>query len=168
MAIITAWRIVQTKYAPDAFSGTGAWLEGGRWNPKGVRMVYTSESIALAAFETLVNLPNATLLFNLYARISIEFDEKQVITIDKGSLPANWNASPPTDASQNIGKYWIKNSQSLILCVPSVVVPDECNYLVNPNHADFSTLKIGNTQPFKFDRRLKVILSSTKGTSKSI
>jgi RES domain-containing protein len=162
MGTITAWRIVQTRHEADAFSGTGAWLEGGRWNPKGVRMVYTSESIALAALEILVNLPNATLLFNFYTRIPVEFDENQVITIDKSSLTAGWNASPPTDASQNIGRDWIKNSQSPILCVPSVVIPDEYNYLINPYHADFSTLKIGKAQPFKFDRRLKRILPSTK------
>ncbi len=151
---IAAWRITQAVYADEAFSGLGAWLEGARWNPKGVYMVYTAESISLAAFEMIVHLPQEALFYNLYVRIHFEFDAKQVITLKRSNLPKNWQNNPPGEATQKIGSNWIKNNESLVLKVPSSVIPDEYNYLINPLHTDFKTIKIGQAQSFAFDKRI--------------
>jgi RES domain-containing protein len=149
-----AWRITKAVYADNAFTGVGAWLEGARWNPKGVYMVYTAGSVSLAAFELLVHLPKEALLYDLYVRIPVEFDTKQVITFKLADLPSDWNANPPGEATQKLGDAWIKSEASLVLKVPSSIIPDEYNYLINPLHPDFKTITIGSAQSFHFDKRI--------------
>jgi len=151
---ITAWRITQTKYATNAFSGLGAWLEGARWNPKGTYMVYATGSVSLAAFVVLVNLHRSDKLFDLYVPNSIEFDSKQVLVLEENELPPDWNSYPPGEATQKIGEKWLKSNRSVVLRVPSVVIPEGHNYLINPMHKDFKTLIIGTARRFVFDRRL--------------
>jgi RES domain-containing protein len=151
---ITAWRITQKHYAEKAFTGLGAWLEGARWNPKGIYMVYTAESISLAAFEMLVHLPQEALLYNLYARIPIEFDTKRIISLKRSNLPANWKDNPPPETTQKIGLDWVKGQKSLVLKIPSSIIPDEYNYLINPLHPDFNKIKIGQADSFYFDERI--------------
>lgn len=158
---ITAWRITQTVYADKAFTGVGAWLEGARWNPKGIYMVYAAESISLAAFEMLVHLPQEALLYNLYVRIPVEFDEKQVTTLKRSKLPANWKDNPPDESTQKIGLDWAQSQKNMVLNVPSSVIPEEYNYLINPLHPDFKKIKIGNADSFHFDER---IIKSDKRT----
>ncbi|MCP3874868.1 MAG: RES family NAD+ phosphorylase [Desulfobacteraceae bacterium] len=152
---ITAWRITQTVHADDAFSGLGAWLEGARWNDKGVYMVYTAETISLAALEMIVHLPEDALLYNVYVRIPVVFDSKQVIALKPSELPSDWKLSPPPESTQKIGSDWAKAKKSLALKVPSSVIPDEFNYLINPLHPDATTLKIGKAETFYFDTRIK-------------
>lgn len=96
---LTAWRITQTTHADDAFSGIGAWLEGARWNHKGVNMVYTAESISLTALEMIVNLPEEALLYKLYVRIPVQFDAQHVMPLKPSQLPFDWNLSPPPEAT---------------------------------------------------------------------
>jgi RES domain-containing protein len=151
---ITAWRITQSIYSDNAFSGIGAWLEGARWNPKGIHMVYTAESISLAAFEMLVHLPHDALLYNLYVRIPVEFDTKQVVVLPKKKLPPNWNQNPPSQTTQLIGLKWVNSQESLVLKVPSSIIPEEFNYLINPLHPNFKDIKIGRSEDFHFDRRI--------------
>lgn len=152
---ITAWRITQSAYADDAFTGLGAWLEGARWNEKGVYMVYTAESISLAALEMVVHLPEEALLYNCYVRIPVTFDSKQVMTLKTSQLPADWHCNPPPESTQKIGSSWAEERKSLVLKVPSSVIPDESNYLINPLHSDAKSLKIGKAEQFKFDNRIK-------------
>lgn len=152
--MITAWRITQKKHVASAFSGLGAWLEGARWNPRGTYLVYTAESISLAAFELLVNLPERSKLYSLYVRIAVAFDAYQVTTLGQSELPPDWDSYPPTEATQKMGEDWIKSNKSLVLRVPSSVIPEECNYLINPAHEDFKTIKIGKAKPFVYDPRV--------------
>jgi RES domain-containing protein len=152
---ITAWRITQATHADDAFSGIGAWLEGARWNHKGVYMVYTAESISLAALEMIVNLPEEALLYKLYVRIPVQFDAKHVTPLKPSQLPSDWNYSPPPESTQTIGSNWAKTGKSLVLKVPSSVIPDEHNYLINPLHPAAADLKIGKAEKFHFDSRIK-------------
>lgn len=147
------WRIVKTKFAGHAFDGEGARLYGGRWNSPGVRMVYTSQSLALAALEILAHLGQAGALAS-YSRCAIHFDEGLFTSLDRSLLPANWRAYPAPPELQTIGNRWVAGETSAVLEVPSVLVETESNYLLNPLHPDFGSLVIEPPEPFDFDRRL--------------
>lgn len=151
--MLTGWRIVKTKYAAQAFDGEGARLYGGRWNSPGVRMVYTSENLALAALEILTHLGKSSLLTS-YSRCAVHFDESLITSLDRSLLPANWRAYPAPPELQLLGDTWATSMTSVVLEVPSVVIETESNYLINPLHPDFSTLVIDQPEPFDFDSRL--------------
>lgn len=147
-----AWRIVKEKHAATAFSGEGAAKTGGRWNSRGVPVVYTSCTKALAALESLVHL-NPAVLFK-YIAIGIKFDEALVEIIRAKALPAGWQTQPPPPSTQAIGDAWAKEMRSAILQLPSVIIPGEPNYLLNPAHPEFKKMSIGKPEPFAFDPRL--------------
>lgn len=153
--IITAWRIALAPQADTAFSGIGAWLEGGRWNRKGIHMIYTAGSLSLAALEIVVHLPEEALLYSEYVCIPVRFDAGQVTELARSSLPENWYCHPPGESTQDIGTAWAIAKGSLVLKVPSAVIPEEHNYLINPNHPDAARLEIGAAKPFGFDPRIK-------------
>lgn len=150
--MLKAWRIVREKYAPSAFSGAGAAEFGGRWNLPGTRMVYTSESQSLAALELLVHL-NPPQSFR-YRAFWIQFEENLVEVMSRGRLPDDWAVEPPTVSTQRLGTRWARESRSAILATPSAIIATETNYLINPLHADFAKIKIGQPEDFVFDRRL--------------
>jgi RES domain-containing protein len=147
-----AWRIVREDHGYTAFDGEGAWRFGGRWNSLGTRTVYTSATLSLAALETLVHL-NPPVAFK-YVAIPIEFDEALVETFATSDLPADWNEEPPPPSTAEIGDRWVKESRSAVLELPSVIIPAEPNYLLNPTHSDFKRIRIGKPTPFSFDPRL--------------
>ena len=151
---ITTWRITQAAYADQAFKGLGAWREGARWNHQGFYMVYAAESVSLAVLEMVVHLPEEALLNSLYVCIPVVFDSKHVKSLKPSQLPTDWNLSPPPESTQKIGSNWVKAKQSLVLKVPSSVIPIEHNYLINPQHVDAKHLKIGKTERFDFDTRI--------------
>lgn len=148
--MIQAWRIVKERHAATAFSGEGARLYGGRWNSAGASVVYTSGSKALAALEALVHL-NPPVIFK-YVAIPIEFDD--AILEAASALPTDWREQPPPPSTRDMGDLWVKESRSAVLEVPSVIVPVEPNYLLNPAHPDFTKILIGTPEPFAFDPRL--------------
>ena len=148
-----AWRIVQAHVADRAFSGEGARRYGGRWNRKGTAVVYTSSSISLAILEVLVHIPIYEIL-EAYVYIPVEFDQKLCLTLDLRDLPANWNRDPAPQAIKQIADTWVESLQSVILEVPSAIVPGEKNYLMNPAHPHFSQLNTGAPEKFEFDPRL--------------
>jgi RES domain-containing protein len=149
----TGWRIVKSSRAGSAFDGEGARLYGGRWNSPGTRMVYASESVALAILEILVNLEDDAMLF-YYSLCSIEFDDGIVESLDRSELPDDWRASPAPFELQRLGDAWARDLSSAVLEVPSAVVELESNYLINPEHEDFGYMRLGDPQSFGFDRRL--------------
>jgi RES domain-containing protein len=149
----TGWRIVKTKYAAQAFDGEGARLYGGRWNSPGVRMVYTSESLALAALEMLTHLGKSDLLAS-YSRCAVHFDDSLITSLDRSRLPANWRNYPAPPELQVLGDTWVTRGTSVVLEVPSVLIETESNYLINPLHPDFGSLTIEDVEPFVFDTRL--------------
>jgi RES domain-containing protein len=152
--MLEGWRIVKTKHAPTAFTGEGAAKTGGRWNSRGVPIVYASSTQSLAALESLVHL-NPPVLFR-YVAFHIRFDEALLETLSRKSLPADWSAQPPGSASQTIGDRWAQSARSAVLSVPSTIIPGEANYLLNPAHPDFRKIAIGEPEPFAFDPRLVV------------
>ena len=152
---ITAWRIVKTKHAGSAFDGDGARIAGGRWNRIGIPMIYTADSLALAVLEITVHLSQEELLQKTYICISVQFDSALVISLDSAEMPDDWDSLPPSEATQNIGTQWALSQKSVILKVPSTVVRQEFNYLINPVHPDFKKLSIGTPETVGFDPRIK-------------
>jgi len=156
--MLTVWRITTAKFATSAFSGEGARLYGGRWNPKGSPVVYAAESRALALLEMLVQDDPLRAKYVLVpARIP---DEVRLETIDVAALPADWRLLSTRDALHRIGLNWLGSRQSAVLAVPSAVVPAERNYLLNPTHADFAKISFGAPEPLETDFRLMRNLSA--------
>jgi RES domain-containing protein len=151
--VISSWRIYKKKIAATAFTGEGARMFGGRWNSRGLAMIYTSASPSLAALEMLVHLDSSELMRHYLLR-EMRFQEALVEFVDVKSLPKNWRRNSTTDALRSIGDRWLRESRSLALAVPSAVSPLELNYLINPNHPRFRTIEYGDEVPFRFDKRL--------------
>jgi RES domain-containing protein len=150
--MIRAWRIVRLARAAEAFTGEGARQFGGRWNSPGTPVVYTSAYQSLAALETHVHLqPRGSLKF---AVIPVDFDDAMVERIDEELLPAGWRGEPPGAATMTVGDTWAQGARTAVLAVPSVIVPQETNYLLNPLHPAFARIKVGEPLEFSFDPRL--------------
>jgi RES domain-containing protein len=147
-----AWRIIREKHAAMAFSGEGAAKTGGRWNSRGVRVVYTSSTKSLAALEILVHL-NPPMSFK-YIAIRITFDDVLMERAAPRNLPADWREQPPPPSSKRIGDAWVLAARSAVLALPGVIIPGETNYLLNPAHPKFKRIYIGKPERFMFDPRL--------------
>jgi len=156
--IITAWRITKSKYKEVAFTGEGAEESGGRWNSEGTRIVYASSSISLAILEILVNLQDEQILSS-YMLIPFHFDDSLMESVDVKGLPEGWASLPSSLAAKSVGDDWVQFKSSLILGVPSVVVPVEINYLINPSHPDFDKITYSDPIPLPLDERLLDILN---------
>jgi len=150
--MVTAWRIVKSRHAATALSGEGAARTGGRWNSRGTWVVYTSATQSLAALEILVHLnPQVSFQFSAFP---IELDDSLVELFPDAQLPPEWQSQPPPASTQQIGDQWLKEQRSAVLSVPSVLIPSERNYLLNPGHRDFSRIVVGESRTFTLDPRL--------------
>jgi RES domain-containing protein len=154
----SAWRIVQRKYSEEAFSGEGSAKYGGRWNQKGTAVVYCSQSESLAQLEVLVRTRRAKDLA-LYLLIEARVFEELIEILRCEDLPPDWNALPESNPTREIGTKWATEKRSAVLGVPSVVVPTELNFLLNPEHPDFSKIEIGKPKPVGWDPRLLALLT---------
>lgn len=152
--MIRAFRLCKTKHLVSAFSGEGARINGGRWNSPGAAVVYTSSSLSLATLEVLVHLEDPEVLARLFSWVSLEIPDDTVKTLDLASLANGWDSDEVRPASQSVGDQWLRSMRSAALAVPSVVTPGEWNYLLNPFHSHFSSIRIGRFQPFRPDPRL--------------
>lgn len=150
---ITAWRITHRQYRNTAFSGEGAKEYGGRFNSIGIPIVYTSESQALATLELLTTVNERRRLTERIC-LPVTFSTKHVLAYDEEDLPAGWDARPYGSASRQVGDEWAQSTRSLVLRVPSVVLPREHNYLINPRHPDVDELEIGEPEPLNLDPRI--------------
>ena len=152
--MIRAWRITDEKYARRAFDGEGARRYGGRWNHKGSSAVYTSDSLALAALEQLVHL-SAEIPLSPRVAISVDIPTDLAITvISPSELPEGWRRTDGVEALKERGTRWLDAGETAVLSVPSVIVPKELNYVLNPEHPDFGRIEIGGPEVFEFDPRL--------------
>lgn len=147
------FRIAKQQFIGD-LSGEGARLYGGRWNKKGSSVLYASESRSLATVEYLVHLPISILPHDVcIAEIDVP-NAKSIQTIEIKDLPTHWMNYPAPIELADIGEAWKKTTGSLLLKVPSVVVKNEWNYLINPNHPLFQHVKIRSIEEYVFDQRL--------------
>ncbi len=136
------WRLVHGKYVHSAFSGDGARLAGGRWNSEGHAVVYTAGSLSLALLEIIVHLEFKEAL-KFYKAIPVEVPEVLLQSIDPTKLLEGWSKSPPQSSTQFIGNCWVEGEGSAVLKVPSAIIPNEFNYLLNPAHPEFDRVKRG-------------------------
>ncbi len=153
MADLTVWRITHRRWATSAFSGEGARLAGGRFNSVGVPVVYTSATRALAMLEILVQVDQRSRLDD-HVSIPATFSDRLVEIADAVDLPDGWDNVPDTEAATAFGDAWQRGRRSVVLRVPSVIVPGEHNYLLNPEHPGFAGVTIGAPAPARFDPRL--------------
>jgi RES domain-containing protein len=150
--MLTVWRLTTARFARSAFSGEGARLYGGRWNHKGVPLVYTAETQSLAMLEMLVqDEPLRARYVMIEARIpaNVRIDRLSV-----ADLPTQWREPHARAELRAIGSEWAREQTAAVLAVPSAVIPAELNYLLNPLHADFRRISIGKPQRFETDLRL--------------
>jgi len=116
-------------------------------------VAYASDSIALAALEVLAHL-QSTAVLQAYSLVSVRFPEESVEVLDPAALPARWRRFPSPSENQAIGDRWVADGRSLILRVPSALIPDAANFLINPSHREFHQVVVGRPERFAFDPRL--------------
>lgn len=150
--MLIVWRITTARFVRSAFSGEGARLYGGRWNPKGVPMVYTAGNQSLAMLEMLVqDQPLRARYVMIDARIP------SGVTIERvrmEELPSDWREIGARTKLQAMGAEWATKRSAAVLSVPSTIVPAEANYLLNPLHPDFKRIKVGKPSTVETDLRL--------------
>lgn len=149
----TLWRVVKRQHAASAFDGKGAQRFGGRWNLPGRRAVYASASKSLAMLEILVHLDVGGALPDFVAfRFAIDDARIDQLAV---ALPREWRTTRGMLITQQIGDAWLAENSNLALQIPSVVVPEESNYLLNPAHPAFAKLDPGRPMPFNLDPRFR-------------
>lgn len=155
--MMKVFRIEREKYLKSTLSGIGASMTTGyRWNSLNTKLVYTAESRALATLEVAVHLDLNEDLPNDRFYVEIEIpDSLPILEVKIADLPDDWNAKPPTTTTQVIGDDFVLQNEAAILKVPSSIVPQEFNYLINPNHKDAKKIKLISTTPMIFDTRFK-------------
>jgi len=155
---VVLWRIAKETpdYAAADMTGGGARLTGGLWNRKGTPAVYASTSIALAILETLAHLGgNLTIRNAFLVRITVPSAVwAQRVTIDIATLPPTWLAEPPGAASIAVGDTWLRAQSHAVLLVPSIMVPEEYNVVINPLHPDAGRVKAQVVRQHVYDPRL--------------
>lgn len=145
------WRIARA--AHTSLDGEGARLHGARWNSQGVAVVYAASHLSLAALEYLVHIDPEDAPDDLNA-LGLQIpDDAVTLVCGPDDLPAGWRRIPPPPACQDIGDRWIRGGEHLLLRVPSVLVPEETNVLINPAHPDAAGIRIAVSRPFSFDPR---------------
>lgn len=146
------WRVTDKQFKNSAFSGEGARLWGGRFNSPGKKAVYTSGGLSLSLLEILVQTNDRTNLKNkVLLRASIP--EELIYIAPMSDLPETWDWIPVSRASQSYGDSWIEKETYAVLKIPSVVVPVEFNYVINPIHPGFNRISIDEPEPLPLDPR---------------
>ncbi len=148
------YRVGKKQYSTDLL-GEGARLFGGRWNFAGRACLYTSESRALALLEFSVNL-NALEIPNLLCFTVIEIPEDNIYEVKLNELPDGWNTFPVTSLTQFFGTNLFLNSNKSIIKIPSAIIANEWNYILNPNHINSNKNKIIAIEDFVYDSRIKL------------
>ena len=155
----TIWRISHKKHAASAFSGVGTRLSSGRCNSKGTSLVYASATLSLAALETFfpIELEQAG---DLFVSIRVDIPDRLLMEkLEPRQLPSNWRNIPAPRLLASIGDRWFRLGRAPVLIVPSAIVPEENNYLLNTFHRDFEEITIYPPQPFVLERRRLEVVS---------
>lgn len=151
------YRLSKWTYVATAYAGEGGIHSAGRWNPLGVRMAYASSSRPLALLEMLVRRPANDLqkMNQLYAMCPAEIPSHLALDLRSfAALPPNWRDVPPPTSTRKLGRDWISSKASLALIVPSVLMPTESNYLVDPAHPAYGQLRLLPPEPLSLDGRV--------------
>ena len=149
----TIYRIVHERYRDDPFSGKGGLHHRSRWASKGQLVSYATDHLATATLEKLAGIVRADLMTDMvYAKAEIESEQEGVLAADE--LPEDWDALPASDATRAIGDTWLDAGSHVLLRVPSVVLPDSYNYVVNAAHPGMSDLEVVEVAPLLLDNRV--------------
>jgi len=147
------FRLGREKYSYK-LTGKGAALNGARWNSAGVEIIYTASNRSLAMAEVIVHVDLLTLADDYHMlRVYIP-DDIALKKLTPADLPENWNAFPNPPSTQAIGDKFVFENQYCILMIPSSVTKGDYNLLINPNHPDFTRIKIISIEKFPFDKRI--------------
>ena len=147
------YRITKAAYARD-LSGTGARMHGARWNQKGTAVLYTASSPALATVELLVHVDANLLPADLRLVFINVPDTASSRTLNSESLPEDWMVFPTPAVLAELGSHWVTSRQTLMLRIPSAVVADDYNVLLNPAHPEFASVRVDKDTAYGFDERL--------------
>jgi RES domain-containing protein len=147
------WRIIKRKFADHAFDGEGSRLYGSRWTSPGHRVVFAAETLSLAVLEMLVHLQSAVPLAD-YVTFTVLYPERLVEEPATATLPDNWRDHPAPPAVRYLGDAWVRRGSSALLRVPSAIIPQEQNIVINPAHRNFAQLLIEVPVPLDIDPRV--------------
>jgi RES domain-containing protein len=145
-----AFRLTRIRFS--ALSGRGSLLASARWHWAGVPMIYCADSRALAVLETLVHTRKDQVPSD-YVFYELAVEDASIESVPAANVPKDWKADDPL-ATRDFGTDWMRSRRSMGLRVPSVVIYEESNLLLNPEHPDFAGVRIIGPQPFEFGRRL--------------
>jgi RES domain-containing protein len=148
---MNVFRISKCKYISN-LTGEGAATYGGRWNSKGIHIVYTAASPSLALLESVVHISHIPI--DEYCMVTIAIPENKIKEIKISHLPDNWFVNPPADQLKSIGDNFIKDNIFLALKLPSAIMMEDYNLLLNPNHPDFNKVNLVTTRTIPIDERL--------------
>jgi RES domain-containing protein len=148
------FRVGRLKYARD-LSGEGSRLKGGRWNHKGIPCVYTSSSRALAVLEYTANV-NIDEIPRALCMITIKVSDKHVAHLPMAQLPGNWKETPTPASTKDFGTNLLLEKQYSVLQLPSVIIPEEYNFVLNPMHPASMEFEIADISDFVYDLRIKL------------
>ena len=153
---MTIWRLDKEKHLPDVFSGYGSTLRAGRWHHRGHAVAYAAANRSLAVLEKLVHIQDPSLVRDIrFVFVALTLDARTHLErVDRGDLPDGWSGHPHMSWTRDYGTQWFREQRSVVLEVPSAVLPAASNYLINPQHAAFSELEPGEPESFAFDSRL--------------
>lgn len=149
-----AWRIAKRQYALDR-QGTGAQITGGRWNSPGIAVVYAGLTAEIAAMEKLVHTSDILPSDLVLVSIELPDDEALYQRIQLADMPEGWDAMPSSASAVAVGGAFVTDGRRLGLIIPSAVVPEALNIVLNPNHSAFSHVTFTIERPFTFDHRLR-------------
>jgi RES domain-containing protein len=155
-----AWRLSRFDSQQRTFDREGARLFPGRWNSAGVPVVYASEHLSLAALEVLVHVRIDQVRVTFHG-FEITIPDALVEVVPDKQLPKGWDGAPIVAATREFGSTWARDRRSVALSVPSAIVRQERNFVLNPLHPDFAKLKFGRSMRFRFDERLVSSRSAT-------
>jgi RES domain-containing protein len=161
----TIWRIARNPYALDRI-GVGARENGGRWNRPGTAVIYAGRTVGIAALENFVHVASVIPRDLVLVRIDLPdgFSLEEPALDD---LPPDWDAVPIHPASMDFGTRWAHERRTLVLYVPSALLPEEGNAVLNPDHSEFNTVRMSIQRDFQYDPRMYVSRRASSGGSAS-
>lgn len=148
------WRIAKQAFAAD-LAGTGAKFYGGRWNSAGVAVVYAGMSVEICAFETLVHTGDLLPADLMLVRINLPENDAFYKSYDAADLPAGWDEIPSSIEAVKFGDAFAREGRYLGIIVPSAIIPEARNIIINPAHSALAQVSYDIVRPFVFDGRLR-------------
>lgn len=152
---MNVFRITRNKHLKEDLTGKGASIFPGRWNLKDVFCIYTAESRALALLEHMANISRENYIRSAFTMRTFFIPDECILKVSLDDLPSNWRERPPPVSTREFGARLIESKESLAYFLPSVIIPQERNILIDPFHPDMKKLRIENDQLIEFDMRLK-------------